>query len=357
MGIDEAPLEDLAPSEYSEEEREKVIQYFMKFEGDIIREFLASYGLPKSGIKPKLRLRIQNALDEGTLEYKDLVNFLDTMAPLGKQHVFLYDGPESNVVTKWREEEHYSEVIEDNGLSEYLNSRLPLILPKTLTPSSIKYTTGRELEIYAVERREHWKRKQECDERRIQKNKEIEFRAYLHQVTRGIMIFRWNLVSNNAILQISQLPSYFKYEEAEERFAELIRPLLNLELFQKIDLRPVIKELHRLEGTSNPVARSHSIGYRTLGGRAVSVQSPTYRDSVLGEQDLDSALSNISRQSVGHNGNFYWLPSSTNPADGNPLAKEVHTIIVGTKNRINFTTQNKEEDLKYVLSRVQVLSR
>lgn len=115
-------------------------------------------------------------------------------------------------------------------------------------------------------------------------------------------------------------------------------------------------KLHELEETGNSEARSHSIGYRTIGGRAVSAQSPTPRDSVLGEQALDNALSGIRRQGVGHIGNFYWLSSFMNPSNKNPLEKEVHTIIVGNKQRINFTTPNKKEDMEYVLSRVRALS-
>lgn len=356
MSLDEQAIRELSPSEYTEEEREKIIQYLMELKGDSIREFLASHGLPKSGTKPELRERIQEYLDEGALKYKDLVKFIDTAAPWGKQHVFLYEGPESEV-RKWQKNEYVSNVLTEIGLSKYLNSRLPLILPETLTLSSIEYPRGRELKIYAVERREHWERKREYDERKTQENQKIELRAYVNQVIRGIIVFRWNLVSNNAILQISQLPSGSKYEEVEGRFAELIGSWLNIELFQKLDLRPVIRKLHELEETGTPEARSHSIGYRTRGGRTVSAQSPTPHDSVLGEKMLDSALSSVRRQGVGHIGNFYWLPSSANPANGNPLEKEVHTIIVGNKARINFTTPNKKEDVEYVLSRVRALSR
>ena len=40
--------------------------------------------------KEDLRQRFQEALDEGNLTYERLVDFLDSVAPWGKQHVFLY---------------------------------------------------------------------------------------------------------------------------------------------------------------------------------------------------------------------------------------------------------------------------
>jgi len=66
--------------------------------------------------------------EDGIFEYKDLVNFLDAIAPWGKQHVFLYNGPESEI-EKWRREEYCINMLKENGLLEYLNSYFPLILP------------------------------------------------------------------------------------------------------------------------------------------------------------------------------------------------------------------------------------
>lgn len=356
MNLNNEKLEELNSSKYSEEECDKIIQYFMNFKGDLIREFLANNSLPKSGTKPELQEHVKSYLDEGIIRYEDLVNFLDLMAPSGKQHVFLYEGPESEV-EKWRIHENVNKILKENGLLKFLNSYLPLVLPDTLTLSSIKYVPDKELKIYAVERREHWERNQRYDERKTLEKKTIELRAYVFQVTREIIIFRWNLILNNAILQISQLPSGSKYEEAEERFAELIRTWLNLNLFQKIDLRLVIKKLHELEEMSIPEARSHNIGYRTQGGRTILAQSSTPHDSVLGEPVINNALSSIRGHGVGHIGNFYWLPSSISPTNGNPLEKEIHTIIIGNKSRINFTASNKMEDIDHVLSRVRSLSK
>ena len=191
-----------------------------------------SHDLHKPGTKPELREHIKEYLDEGELEYKDLVDFLDTVVPWGKQHVFLYNGS-GKLIEKWRSDKYVNKLVEDNNLSDYLNARLPLILPEKLTLSSVQYTRGQELLIYTVERREHWQRSQDYDESRKQEDLEIEMRAYIHQVIRGIVIFRWNLVSNYATLQISQLPSDSQYEEVEERFANLIHKWLDLNQFQK----------------------------------------------------------------------------------------------------------------------------
>jgi len=356
MMLNKVTFKELHTPKYTEEEKGKIVQYLMELRGDIIRKFLSLHNLAKSGNKAELRERIIEHIDNGELKYKDLVHFVDEQAPLRKQHIFMYDGPESEV-DKWRKKEYVENILKKNKVLKYLNARLPLILPKELTISSLRYTEARELVIYGVERRDYWERNSDYDRKERRENEEIELRAYLHQVTRGTIIFQWNLLSNTAILQISQLPSGSKYELVEERFANLISPWLNLKLFQKINLRQVIKKLHELEEAGTPVARSHSIGYKTLRGRTILAQSPTSQDSVLGESEVDAAMRGVRRRATGHIGNFYWLPSTTTSDNSNPLTKEVHTIIIGNKSRINFTTPNRKEDIEYVLSRVRTLSK
>lgn len=71
---------------------------------------------------------------------------------------------------------------------------------------------------------------------------------------------------------------------------------------------------------------------------------------MLGETAVDNFVSHIRQSGVGRLGNFYWLPNH-----GTPFEKEIHTIIVGSMKRINFTTPNRNEDFEHVLSRVRSL--
>jgi len=356
MNPDKRALRELPAPQYSQEEREKIIQYFMDLKGDLIREFLSNQNLPKSGTKPELKELIEEYLDEGQIKYSDLVNLLDSVIPFGKQHIFLLNGPEAEI-DKWRDSSYVKTLLDKNNVSQYLNARLPLILPEALSLSWIEYERARFINIYAVERRDHWERQDEYDERKQLEDVEIELRAYSHQVTRGVVIFGWDLVSNTATLQISQLASGSRYEEVEDRFADLVKQWLDLASFQKLDLRPVIGKLQKSEESGNGETRSHGIGYRSLGGRSMWVQSPSHHDSILGEEYINNALRIFRRKGIGHGGNFYWLPASLNPANGNPLEKEVHTVIVANKQRINFTTPNNKDDIEYVLSRVRALGK
>lgn len=355
MPDEQATLRMLRAPEYSKEERHRIIDYMMQLKGDQIRAFLAERDLVQNGPKPQLRDRITEYVDEGSLRYEDLVSYIDSVAPWGKQHVFLYDGPDREVEL-WRQETEATKFLRDGGVLRLRNAKIPLGLPETLQVSSIEYRSGTTLGVLAVERRDHCERCEDKDRDDIIDGQHYELRAYANRVFRGLVLFRYNLVANTAELRITQLPSGSEYREVEERFAKLVTPWLNLKSFSKLDLRRAITKLHRAEEGGTPEARSHNISYRTTGGRDVSASSPTQHDSVLGEAGVDNFLREVRETSVGRIANVYWLPASVYPEHDNALRREIHTVIVAYRNRINFTKPSSRAEVEYVLSRVRALS-
>ena len=170
------------------------------------------------------------------------------------------------------------------------------------------------------------------------------------------MAFEWDLNANAAFLQVSQLPTRFRYEEVAEEFFKLISAWLDITRFSIVDLSPVIKKLHEREEAGAGETRSHGINYRTLEGRRIEGKSATPADPLLGDAAIDRALSAVRDSGVGHLGNFYWLPEPASAPGGNPLDAEIHVIIVGSDSRINFPTPNAEQTIRHVLSRIRSLS-
>ena len=342
--------------DYSEEEEQQIVDCFMALNCGQIREFLERYELPKSGTKDVLRERVTTALDENNITYADLLYCIDTVEPWGKQHIFLYSAPEGNLRTNWRNADWVRTRLEQFEIPHLLNEHCPLALPQQLTVSEISHTNSK-LKIFAVEKREYWERIKDRDETDCTDDgDEIELRAYLHHVKRGLVIFEWDFVSNNAMLQISQLASGTNYKEVAERFQQMIATWLNIDQFSLLDFSSAISRLHEAEENGSPEARSHAIDYTSMGGSHLQARSPSAMDSTLGEEVIENAMANIRNEGVGHIGNFFWLPQDVNPAHNNPLDKEVHINIVASKNRIAFSTSNKEEHVRYVLSRVRTLS-
>ena len=213
------------------------------------------------------------------------------------------------------------------------------------------------LRVTAVEKREYSERTPEHDEEKETKSGErITLKAYMHHLTRTLATFEWDLNANVAMLQITQLQMEGNYEEVAKQFYQLVRPWLDFKQFGPVDLRPVIRKLHEIEGMGQAEARSHGIHYRSPRGRRISAHSPTPRDSVLGETFINDAMDSVRKNGVGHLGNFYWLAGVKPGPVTNTLKGEAHVIIVGANSRVNFPTPNAEEVVRYVLQRVRALS-
>lgn len=175
-------------------------------------------------------------------------------------------------------------------------------------------------------------------------------------MTRGVLTFRWDLLTDTATLHITQAGRGYVYEEAEQRFARLVQPFLVFDRFNRTDLQRLIGRLHELAKAGTPEARPHRLGYRSRGGRSLEAASPTWRDSVTGEAGIDDALTAIADESTGRLGNLYWLaPVSPDGGSTNPLPADLHLIVVANESRVNFMVPSSREVVTYVLQRIRAL--
>lgn len=336
---------------FNEDEQSLIIADLLALKKEQIGEFLADCNLPRSGTKEQLRARIEDALVDESLALDQIVHFLDSVIPWGKQHIYLFTGPEEDI-SDWRKTDWVSQLLKQHRMGKYLNAQLPLVLPEKMKVSSILHDSNR-LRITAIKRRDWWERDTDYDDSsETEEGDEVELRAFVHRVTRSLVAFEWDLVSNVATLQVSQLPTGFDYADVCTEFFELIKNWFGRSMFTPVDLRPAIKALHALEETGAGETRSHGINYRTLQGRRFEGKSASPADPLLGEASIDAALTAVRKTGVGHLGNFYWLPGPPNPGT-NPLHAECHVIVVAYKHRINFPTPNDEETVRYVLSRIR----
>jgi hypothetical protein len=150
--------------------------------------------------------------------------------PWSKQHVYLYNGGDG-LVAGWQDAKALRARLQAADVAELLDGRLPLVLPEGLTLSSITIDRDRRFAtISAVERREHREREPSRDRVEVEAaGRTVELLAYVRAVTRGLLTFRWDLVTNTAALHITQGGSGYDYEDAEQRFARLVQPFLSFD--------------------------------------------------------------------------------------------------------------------------------
>ena len=90
-------IKSLQPREYTEDEKHALIDFLLALRKTHVQEFFRRIRLARSGTKADLREVLEEALDGGRVTYEQAVEFLDAVAPWGKQHVFLYTGPRGDL--------------------------------------------------------------------------------------------------------------------------------------------------------------------------------------------------------------------------------------------------------------------
>jgi len=342
----------IGSASFTEDEETLIIADLLALKKSQIGKFLSGVGLPKSGTKEVFRARIEQALADDALSLSQIVQFLDAEIPWGKQHVYLFTGPQSSIAN-WRDEKWVTKLLKKHRVGKYLNASLPLVLPDKMKVSSILHDRNR-LRITAIKRRDWWERDTDYDDMAISEiGEDVQYRAFVKRVTRSLVAFEWDLVANNAVLQISQLPTGFDYSKVADEFFRLIEKWLDRTKFSVVDLRSPIAKLHALEEAGTAETRSHGIKYRTMQGSHIEGKSASPNDPLLSDASIDAALRPIRKSGIGHIGNFYWLPGTIGNPVANPLESDIHVIVTGFKSRINFPTPNNEETVRYVLSRIR----
>lgn len=337
----------------SEEEKAQLLNDLRALRADRIKAFAGQNDLAKSGTKDELVQRINLALASGAIRLPLFISFLDSETIWGKQHITLFGPPVANNkdtnIRKWSQEEWVRDHLSEHRLASLLNRRRPLILPTRLQLCSIEHSRNL-LRVLAIQRREGWERIEDFDEGRTDdEGAQIQLRAFKRFVTRGLMCFEWDLITNVAMLQISQLPTHHRYEDAQASFSDLVSTWLQIDLFSTVRLSKAISSLYASTKQASRKVRAHGVEFEGLDGRRLTGRSKLARQSLEGNPIIDSALDSMHRSNgLGQQGNFFFIFQEQGEEDD--ASESVHAILLaGNKNRINFPTPQDETKVRHVL--------
>ncbi|WP_404309153.1 hypothetical protein [Neorhodopirellula lusitana] len=314
-------------------------------------DFMAAHELPISlSNKGEVRERIDESLERGDIDYDDVISYLDEVVPWGKQHVYLFKGPSGSTKNTWQKRAWILRNLKQHApdVHDLVSGAEHVALPNELTPVSIELSADR-IALRLVRRREWFERDTSYDKKsETPAGEPVELRAFVHRVIRNLIVFEWDLKKNTAALRISQLAGGVRYENVKQEFAALVAPWLNLETFTLLDLHPAILNLMKLERSGKGITRSHDFEVLTSTGRAVSVRSNASDASAVGDKATKAVFDSIPGTVTGNTGNFYWLPKR-----GNPLSEDLRVVLVGDKDRVNFTAPSNEKIIQRVLSDIR----
>jgi len=337
-------------------ERNLLIDHLMALSGAELHGLRRRWRLPSAQCKAELREVLCKAIGNGTLTTDAIVDFLDEVTPWGKQHVILYRGPKDSA-KNWRDSAWVKVTLKQHDLSTLLGKRLPLVLPKELTLASIQSLSS-TLRVTAIRRREGWVRDYTLIKRgKTTDGRELEYRGYVRQVLRGLVAFEWNLVANEAMLQISQLPTGGSYSGVAAEFSNRVASWLALDTFTTVDIRRAIGKLHKLETSGTPKATSRALGLDRLGSRRMTFRSTSSKIPLHGDKALDKFIDDSMPNCIPRISDFDWGPAGAGDGGDHAGAKRTHFAMVGNEKRINFMTPNSEKRIRDVLAELRRLSK
>jgi hypothetical protein len=324
-----------------------------------IRRFLRLHKIGGASAQAKDELRgiLRDALKAGAITVQKVVRFLDEVTPWGKQHVYLYKvGPAAK---NWRDKKWVAGHLKEHQLDDLIDATTDtIILPEEMQLACINWTP-QLLRITAIRKREGWIRSEEHDKttKKALDGRPLWLKGYVYQVLRGLTAFEWNLVANEAFLQITQLPSGSSYEAAQDEFKNKIEPWLDLSTFKPVDLRPAVKKLNEREQDGKGTVKSHALDYSRLGQRRLAVKSISTKVPLLGDRVLDGIIKTMRKDGIPRIGDFFFEADGTAADKDGQAHSRLHVKIMAAKGRINFATPSSEEGIRNVLTELRTLGQ
>jgi hypothetical protein len=337
-------------------EIDELVSHVLALRKDFVQDLLSSERVSFSGLnKLQLRDRLREAIDDGRISVADVIGFLDEVEPGGKQHVFLMR-PTAYLNTHWSDPQATRRrLARRSSIRGLLDAVTPLLMPGELELSRIRVEAG-HVEILAVEARRYYERDTSLDERSTSPDGlPVDLRAHVGRVARTTVVLRWNTLTRQAALHITQASGRSgldrdHYRQVAARFASAVEPWLDFSQFTDVDLRKVIHELHRRETAGKPLTSSRRGRWGTPDGGEIDAVSASASASVFADEPLTAAIAQVETTTSGQSGNFYWLPTQAGP-----LTDQLHLTILGFDSRVHFMVPSSPQEVDHVIEQIRRL--
>ena len=334
--VSEAHAVEEAEESLTEEEVNLVLDYLHAHKMAFTQEFLRARGLPFSGTKARLRERLEEYLGDGRLSATDLVQLLNNIEGWGNQHIYLYMGPD-HLIEPWLDEDSARERLAALGAEDLFNRQRPLVLPEEPTLSSVEWTPER-IRFVWIEKRAWEERVAEEDI----EEEEMVWRAYRVNVSRGLIAFDWSLVSGQALLMIQRLPKGTTYHLIRDEYERKLDPAIGLDQFEKVHVSRAIKPIE-----ASGEVRRRKLSYQARRGGKATFTSADQSSDTYADAAFERAGQLLREETTGWLGNFYWLSQE------GKLDRDLHVQIYAPDQRTAIFGEHNEQDVRYVLSRIQ----
>lgn len=367
-------------------QQELLLDLFGSLTGDHVREFMRRHkisGLSKK--KAELLEAVEEALKQPGLPWASLIAYLDEVELYQKQHVVLMRSIEGTE-DQWGEERLKEALVQD-GKGQYWEQSIRVAAPDELQYSTIN-VDGDAFVVHAIGQRTYVHRNENLESGFEAPTPDSEVRVYETVRVRAWARLELDLVSGNALIRCTRMPTRGSQEALVKAFDELISTWFPMTAFQPVDLAETISTLHENEEQTPCEARVQEVSYRTASGLQSVVKASTGGSSISGHgADVDDAVKTLRTSGRAARGVFYFLPPQATSANGasaatsaddassdddagptsasagdspvsssNPFAKERRVAMRAESGVVDFSKAIPKLELEHALRRIRVLA-
>jgi hypothetical protein len=302
---------------------------------DVVRSFLKERELPSSGTKKKLRERVEDGLEDGSISRDEIIDLIDRVEGWGNQHIYLYKSADEQI-GRWDTEAKAAARLRAVGHENLLNARRQLLLPANPTLCTVEWGPERARFVW-VERRVWYEHVPDED----YQEDDLEYTARRRHQSRGLVTFDWDLTSGHAALLIQRLPKGSNYKEIKRAFSAVLEPLVRISKFQPMAVSGSILKLEK-----SGEVRRRSVEMVTGRGGRVKFTSGVRKADAFDDPDLKNARNGLGSKLIGRHANFTWpMPEDKE--------RELHVKIYAPDQRLAIFRECTEEEVRHVLCRVR----
>lgn len=289
-------------------------------------------------------------VQENVVHRDHLYNFVNKVQEWGRQHVYLFrSNPQTKTQFRKFTTQQIQEYLTDHRTGLKTNHPLPIFMPEQTGFKAYKvvHEEGRRLAIFWAEKRVLYTRNEERDY--IDKNRNLEFRAWSPRNSRGLLIMDWDLLTGQVMIRVSQADAKSVYENARDEAFNYIQRIFNIQAneWTNMDIRRAIANI-KDSGTVS----TKKYNQESQSGGKQSLQARDKRTGIEHDTELTQAGRAIVDRFASTYGNFYW---SVTEDDGSEI--EVHTTIESKSNSLLIYGIQTEETVRYILGEIIKFSR
>ena len=188
-----------------------------------------------------------------------------------------------------------------------------------------------------------WRLRQKLDSEYSQPGQDIVLKAYIQKPQRRLTTFEWDFKTGYAMLAIQYLKAGEKQDVTYQGVLGDFSKFFDINQFTRIFVSDAIQAIEKESLKHERIVRKLNLEKLDKSKAAFTSRSPSndIRDS------LKEAMDAVGNDAMGLEGVFVWLRQEDKPS------RNIITKIVRKNQNIEILTQQNEEDVRHVLSRIR----